>query len=301
MRPVLTFFLMIPCFGPACGNGDGNTVDAADVGFNKPTATLKANMQVSKGMWMEIGDADLTSCAADAATAAPVMLNTKVVDFQNQTAVPSASVIAFPLINSSTPFDTQTSNTTDGSISFTIPAGTKRYGFKMTADGQFPTFLLNQYVVPANVTGGVTTDPSTIQSVSNATAALLPALIGQTRTAGTGVAAGAVRDCNHHEISNFVVSVSSTSGTSTPIAGSQTFYFSLAPELPVHHKQAEAAAQNALFMAIQLPATNTAYVQAWGFPTAGDLASGEMKLVSELAVPVLADTVVTGSFEPMHN
>jgi hypothetical protein len=300
MRSVLAFLLITTPILGACGGGDGTAgVDAPDVGFNKPTATLKANMEVSTGVWMEVGDADLTSCTADVATAAPTTLDTKVVDFQNQTAVPSATVTAFPLIDSSTPFDTQTSNETDGTISFTIPAGTKRYGFKMNADGQFPTFLLNQYVVPGG--GATITDPSTIQSVSNATAALLPALIGQTRTAGTGVAAGAVRDCNHHEISNFVITVSSTSGTSTPIAGSQTFYFSLAPELPVHHKQAEAAAQNALFMAIQLPATATAYVQAWGFPTAADLSSGEMKLFSELAVPVLADTVVTGSFEPMHN
>jgi hypothetical protein len=169
----------------------------------------------------------------------------------------------------------------------------------MTADSQFPTFLLNQYFVDPSTTPSTT--PSSIQSVSNATAALLPALIGQTRTPGTGVVAGAVRDCGHHEISNYVATVSSTSGTATPIAGAQSFYFSLAPELPVHHTQADASAQNALFMGIQLPATAMAYVQAWGFPTAADLASGEMKLVSELAVPVLADTVVTGSFEPIHN
>jgi len=298
---LLLAFLMIPA-ATACGGGDGNTtVDAQDVGFNKPKATLKANTQNADKTWSELGDADLTSCTADVATAQVVTLNTKVVDFQNQTPVPAATVIAFAGIDTATPFDTKMSDT-NGMISFTIPAGTKRYGFKMTADSQFPTFLLNQYVVAANVDGtGMTTDPSTIQSVSNATAALLPALIGQTRTPGTGVVAGAVRDCGHHEISNYVATVSSTSGMATPIAGAQSFYFSLAPELPVHHTQAEAAAANALFMGIQLPATDKAYVQAWGFPTAADLASGQMKLVSELAVPVLADTVVTGSFEPIHN
>jgi hypothetical protein len=307
MRPVLTFLIISAI--AACGGGNVNTgVDAPDVGFNKPTATLKANMQDGSGAWVEVGDADLTSCTADVATAAVVMLDTEVVDFQNRDSqggripIPTATVVAFPDINTTAVFSTTTSDAITGKTTVAIPAGTKRYGFKMTADGQFPTFLLNQYVVPASVDGsGHTTDPNVLQSVSNSTAQLLPALIGQTRTAGTGVVAGAVRDCGHHEISNFVVSVSSTQGTSTPIAGSQAFYFSLSPELPVHHKQAEVAAQNALFMAIQLPATNTAYVQAWGFPTAADLASGEMKLVSELAVPVLADTVVTGSFEPLHN
>ena len=132
-------------------------------------------------------------------------------------------------------------------------------------------------------------------------ALLLPALIGQTRTQGTGVVAGALRDCQRHEISNFVVTVSSTSMTPTPIPNAQAFYFSLSPELPVHHKQAESAAANGLFMVIQLPPAATAYVQAWGYPTAADMTSGTMKLVSELAVPVVADTVVTGSFEPIHN
>ncbi len=299
MRLALSFVLI--SVTAACGGGDSTTTpDATDVGFNKPTATLKANMSVSSGAWTEIGDADLTSCVADVATTQAVTLTTTVKDFQNQTPVAQAMVIGFPTTDTGAVFDTQTSDG-NGMLSMTIPAGTKRYGFKMTGDF-FPTFLLNQYVDATKVDGsGNTTDPGTIQSVSNSTAALLPALIGQQRTTGTGVIAGALRDCNRHEISNFVVTVSSTSGTSTPIDGAQAFYFSLSPELPVHHKQAEAAAQNGLFMVIQLPVTTTAYVQAWGFPTAADLASGEMKLVSELAVPVLADTVVTGSFEPMHN
>jgi hypothetical protein len=296
MRLTLVF-LLIPA-AAACGSPDTTPVDAQDVGFNKPKATLKANMQNADKTWSEIGDADLTSCPADVPTTTAITLNTKVIDFQNAAAFGTATVVAFAGINTTAPFDTEMADQ-NGNITLNIPAGTKRFGLKMTADSQFPTFLLNQYFVdPSTATQ---TEPSSIQSISNATAALLPALIGQTRTPGTGVVAGAVRDCGHHEISNYVATVSSTSGTATPIAGAQSFYFSLAPELPVHHTQADAAAQNALFMGIQLPATAMAYVQAWGFPTAADLASGEMKLVSELAVPVLADTVVTGSFEPIHN
>lgn len=293
MRLALACFLITPL--AACGGGgDDTTADAAvDVGFEKPKAVLKANASNA-----EVGDADLTSCAADGPTSVAHVLTTVVKDFQNQTAVPTATVTAFKNNEIDTPFDTQTSDT-NGNVTISIPTGVTRYGFKMTADGQFPTFLLNQYVkldAPA-----ATTDPGSIQSVSNSTAALLPALIGQTRTTGTGVVAGALRDCAGHEISNFVVTVSSTKGMAVPIKGAQAFYFSLSPELPVHHTQAEAAAANGLFMAIQLPASPTAYVQAWGFPTAADLASGEMKLISELAVPVVADTVVTGSFEPIHN
>lgn len=295
MRLTLACFLI--GFLAACGGGGGGDdmsgPDAADVGFNKPTGTLKANSNNT-----EVGDADLTSCAADAATTIDHMLTTAVKDFQNQTPVPQATVTAFPGIMTDAVFATQMSDG-NGNLSLTIPSGTKRYGFKMTADGQFPTFLLNQYVKPD--APAATTDPASIQSVSNSTAALLPALIGQTRTQGTGVVAGALRDCQGHEISNFVVTVSSTSMTQTPIAGAEAFYFSLSPELPVHHKQAESAAANGLFMVIQLPATPTAYVQAWGFPTAADMTAGTMKLISELQVPVVGDTVVTGSFEPLHN
>ncbi len=300
MRFGLAFSLIVSwaLAAGACGGGDAITADAGtDVGFDPPTKTLKANMQGSDSSWSEVGDADLTHCVADVATATAVTLNTTITDFQVGTTVGSATVAAFPDIATGAVFDTQTS-AASGAISFTIPAGTKRFGFKLTGDF-FPTFLLNQYIVPATVTAGVTTEPSKVQSVSAATAGELPALIGQARTPGTGVLAGALRDCNHHEISNYVVTVSTTSGTPTPIAGSSSYYFTLL-EVPAHHNQQNAAGQNGLFMAIQLPVATTSYVQAWGFPTAADLASGTMKLISELAVPVLADTVITGSLEPTH-
>ncbi len=300
MRFTLAFSLIVSSglAAGACGGGDSTTTDAGtDVGFEPPTKTLKANMRGSDSSWSELGEADLTHCVADVATSTAVTLNTTITDFQVGRTVGSASVAAFANIDIGSVFDTQTS-AASGAISFTIPAGTKRFGFKLTGDF-FPTFLLNQYIVPATVTAGVTTEPSKVQSVSAATAGELPALIGQTRTPGTGVLAGALRDCNHHEISNYVTTVSSTSGTATPIAGSSSYYFTLL-EVPAHHNQQDAAGQNGLFMAIQLPVATTSYVQAWGFPTAADLASGTMKLISELAVPVLADTVITGSLEPTH-
>lgn len=289
---------LAPAMG--CGGGGGAPTDAkdADVGFNLPTKTLKANMQsASDSSWAELGDADLASCAADVATTTAVTLNTKITDFQIGTTVSGATVAAFPNIETGAVFDTQTSGS-NGAISFTIPAGTKRFGFKLTGEF-FPTFLLNQYISPSTVSGGVTTEPSKVRSVSAATAGELPALIGQSRTPGTGVLAGALRDCNHHEISNYVVTVSSTPGVATPIGGSSAYYFTLL-EVPAHHSQQEAAGPNGLFMAIQLPVAAISYVQAWGFPTAADLASGKLSLVSELAVPVVADTVITGSLEPTH-
>jgi len=309
MRLSLTFTI-ISLSVAACGGSD-TTPDAAvkDVGFNKPAVGLKANMQ-SGSTWSEIGPADLTCLntpSSDMATTVAVTLNTVIKDFQSGNAVPGATVTVFKDQMTDAAFDTQTSDSS-AYATFTIPTGVKRFGFKMTTtDGStMPTFLLNQYIEPgvALQPAGSDTDPTKrmkVQSVSTSTGATLPALIGETRNPGTGVIAGALRDCQHHEMSNFVATVSSTSMTATPIDGAEAYYFSDAVDLPVHHQQQDAASKDGLFMVIQLPAAPTAYVQMWGYKTDADAtAGGDMSLIAELPVPVLADTVITGSYEPLR-
>jgi hypothetical protein len=262
----------------------------------------------TSGTWMEVGPADLTCLntpSSDMATTVAVTLNSVVDDFQSGNAVPGATVTAFKDIMVDAPFDTQTADAS-AYATFTVPVGTKRFGFKMTTtDGQtMPTFLLNQYIDPSMMVqpAGSDTDKTKsmkIQSVSSSTANTLPALIGETRTPQTGVIAGALRDCQHHEMSNFVATVSSTSGSVTPLDGAEAYYFSSSLTLPVRHQGQESASSDGLFMVIQLPAAPTAYVQMWGYLTDADAtAGGDMKLISELKVPVLAETVITGSFEP---
>ena len=272
-----------------------------DTGFNKPTMVVHA-FDNTMNPPADLGPADL-SClgtpSSDQPTTVPVTLNSVVKDFQTGNPVASAMVIAFDGVNYTTPWDTETSDA-NGNITFNVPAGRKRFGFKMTtSDGQtMPTFLLNQYLSPDSSMTTQTIDK--IQSVSASTAATLPALIGETRTPGTGVLAGALRDCQHHEMANFIATVSSTQGTATPLAGAETYYFSPGVNLPVHHMQQDSSSSDGLFMVIQLPATATAYVQMWGYASAADLAAGNLKLLSELQVPVLGDTVITGSFEPLR-
>jgi hypothetical protein len=70
--------------------------------------------------------------------------------------------------------------------------------------------------------------------------------------------------------------------------------------LPVHHSQQEAASGDGLFMVIQLPVAQSAFVQMWGYATDADMGADKLTLISELQVPVLADTVITGSFEPLR-
>jgi hypothetical protein len=291
-------FSIAVIFLVACGGGGSNNsnVDAGpgSAGFDKPTMVVHANTQGSDGSWTDDGPADLSclgTAGSDQATTVAVTLSTTVKDFQLQTPVPDAVVTAFAGIDTTTPFDMQTADGS-GDVTITIPVGTTRYGFEMTATGQFPTFLLNQLAAPSTATQSL----PEIQSVSGTTAATLPALIGQTRTMGTGVVAGTFRDCQTRPVSNFVVTVSSTPTTATSIAGAEAFYFSpIASPLPVRHTVEDSASANGLFMVIQLPVSATAYVQAWGYDSTTAI-GGDMTLLSQLEVPVLADTVVTGDF-----
>lgn len=304
MRLPLAFTLVSLSFA-ACGGEDGDPMPDAnnDIGFNPPTVTLKANREVSEDNWEEIEDADLSclgTASADVASTVAVTLDTKVTDFQTGGAVPDATVTVFHNQDHGNPFDTKTSDS-EANISFTIPVGTKRFGYKMTSEKALPTFLLNQVLDSPDQATQTETE---IASVSNATAATLPALIGQTRTPGTGVVAGALRDCQRREISGFIATISSTSMTASPITGAETYYFSSSVGLPVHHNQQQYASHDGLFMIIQVPTSApTGYVQMWGYPTAADLAQGMagLKLIAELQVPVLGDTVITGSYEPLRN
>lgn len=296
MQARSTIVLTLLFAAAACGGGDPTPMPDAkppDIGFNKPSATLKANSGVA-----EIGLADLTCLgtpANDPATTVEVALATTVRDFQNSTTVPNAVVTAFRGVAVAEPFDTKTADA-DGKVTITIPVGIKRLGFKMTDGSSLDTLLLNQIVQP----DAATQDLGAIQTVSTSTATALPALIGKTRTAGTGVLAGAMYDCQDRPMSNFIATVSSTPAAVTHLVGADTYYFDPVSPLPVRHNARGAASANGLFMIIEIPVAPTAYVQVWGYPTEADLAGDQLKLIAELQAPVIGDTVITGSYEPLR-
>lgn len=290
----------------ACGGDDGGstTPDArpVDIGFNKPTAALKANREMSADNWVEVGAADLGCLnTADAAvtSANPIVIETKVEDFQSGNLVPSTTVTAFPDQDADSPFagGPYTSDSSDATVQVTIPTGTKRFGYKMVNENALDTLLLNQTLDSATTTPQMV---SKLQSVSTATGATLPALIGVSRTPGTGILAGAVRDCAGNEISNFIATVSSTPGTVTHLAGVDTYYFSSSVGLPVRHSQQAVSSKDGLFMAIEMAPTSTAYVQVWGYPTDADVASDNLVMIAQLQTSVIADVVITGSYEPLR-
>lgn len=304
----------------ACGDDGGSKppVDAAvvDIGFNKPTAPLKANFEMSKNNWVELGPANL-SCLGkpsdDMATTVAVSLATRVDDFQTGGKVNGTSVTVFPNQDQGSPFGAPVVSDDMGNLTVNVPIGTKRFGFKMVNPSvSLDTLLLNQIVDPAMATQTL----EHIQSVSTATAQTLPALIGVARTPGTGILAGALRDCGDaartghtgpQEISNFIATVSSTEATATstpdaasPLQGVDSYYFSSSAGLPVRHKQQESSSKDGLFMAIEMQPTPTAYVQIWGYINDADLAADKLSLIAQLKTAVIADVVITGSYEPLR-
>jgi hypothetical protein len=293
----------------ACGDdgGTNNPVDAPikDIGFSKPTGTLKANNETAPDTWVELGPANLACLNTpnnDMANTVPVTINTVVEDFQSGNLVPNTTVTVFANQAAGTPFPggPYVSSSTGATVSVVIPAGTKRFGYKMTNPNALDTLLLNQTLNQAMVDMTPQT-VSRIQSVSTATGATLPALIGVSRTPGTGVLAGAVRDCNGDELSNFVATVSSTPNEVTHLDGVDTYYFSSSVGLPVRHSQQAHASKDGLFMAIEMNPTAMAYVQVWGYPTQADLDGDSLKLIAQLQTQVIADTVITGSYDPLRS
>lgn len=301
MRSLSPFLLLA-----ACGGGDSPPpadAPADDIGFNRPTRSLKANMELSEDNWMEIGPADLTCLgmpSADPATTVAVVLSTVIRDFQSDNLVPNAVITAFQNQDIATPFDTTTADG-NAALSIDIPIGTKRFGYKMVDGSSLDTLLLNQKVLPdmpAQTEGS-------IRSVSKSTAQTLPALIGISRTQGTGVLAGALRDCQDREISNFIATVTTnparTPGEIQHVPGADTYYFSSSVGLPVRHTQKPMGSEDGLFMVVELSPASTAFVQMWGYITDADLTNDNLTLIAELQTQVIADTVITGSYEPLRS
>jgi len=299
--------VMLSSLAACGGGGDSPAPDAPaakDIGFNKPTKSLKANMEVSEDSWMEIGAADMACLgtpSTDLATTVEVALSTVVRDFQSDNLVPGAMITAFKDQDIGVPFDTQTADG-NAAVTITIPVGTKRFGYKMVDSTSLDTLLLNQKVDPDMATQ----TEGSIRSVSKSTAQTLPALIGISRTQGTGVLAGALRDCQDRETSNFIATVTTVPARSydeanaNRVNGADTYYFSSSVGLPVRHTQKSAGSEDGLFMIVEIDPAPTAFVQVWGYRDDAALAADNLELIAELQTQSVADTVITGSYEPLR-
>ena len=293
----------------ACGDDDDDSVDAGQVGnpgFIVPEELPTAYTETG-GVWEEVGPAnfDCLNTASDyVALANDLVITGETGDFQTGDEVDNVDIAIFGDTNfSGTPIATATSDV-DALYTMTVPAGHTRYAFRSTdpeTDPRFlDTYLLNQYF-------GVGDDSLDLDSVSFLTAAALPAFIGVMRTEGLGILAGAVRDCDDNEISGVIATVSTNSCVGVTdcvpahLDGAQTYYFSAgSSSLPVRLSQQPSTNKDGLFVVIELPPSSQAYLQVWGFTTMAEMTAGDLQLIAEISAPVLADSVIQGSLEPLR-
>jgi hypothetical protein len=305
MRPIHALGLLVP-LAIGCGGGGDDTSDSPDdpdastggnPGFIVPPQIAMANVDGK-----EVGEADWTCLGQpsdDVVTAVEINLTGTLGAFaDNGDPNPGGSVQVFEGIDYQTVVDEFGPTELDGAYQLTLPAGSgPRWGFKLTADNFLDTFLLNQYFDPND-----TEQSLTINGISEGIASALPAIIGINRTEGTGVLAGALRDCQDREVSYVIATVSSTSGTPDHLEGAQTYYLDTGSELPVRHDQLAHTDTIGTFAVLELPVAATAYIQVWGFTEDSQVGQGAdgLQLLAELESPVLGDNVITGSIEPLR-
>lgn len=280
----------------ACGGGDDPIVELDNAGFVAPAGITQAH--VGEGEAMAADWSCLNTPTDDVPTNVDITVTGALVDFQNEgTELDDATVEVFPGIEFDNALDSAGPTDATGAFELTLTAGSTRYGYKVTAPDYLDTFLLNQAYDPDTAT--VTQN---ISAISEGLAQALPLFVGLERTAGTGVLAGAMRDCQDREVSNAVATVSATSGEIDHLDGAVTYYLSSAAGLPVRHDQLLHTDSNGLFAVFELPPTTQAFIQVWGFVDEADVAMGEagLTLLAELPSPVLGESVITGSIEPLR-
>lgn len=291
-----TAALLVACGGSDDGE-DGE--DLPNPGFAVPTVTTTAYTGAD-GNWTEVGPANwscLGTASDDQAMTVDVTLSGNVEDFQSGKKLDAATVTAYADTNFSGAGVAETVSDDTGAYSLTIPSGSTRIAFKVIHEDALETYALNEIFEPDQAAQNHDTN-----SVSLLTASALPAFINVTRTVGLGILAGSIVDCDGNEVSGAITTVSTTRGVTTHLEGAQSYYFSaLATSLPVRLTQQTVTNTDGLFVVIELPPSPTAFLQVWGFVDGQDPAVDDMTLLGEIPSPVLSDSVITASMEPIRN
>lgn len=281
-------------------------IDAAvtgNPGFTLPTRTARAN-RLTDGARVELGDADWTCLgtpSTDQPPGPPLTLSGRVLDFQTGTGVGGAMLLAFPGTRTDETLGTATSDAavaTRGDYTAVLAPLTgadRRYGFRLAAAQYQPTYVLDQYLDPA--TASPVRD---LRMVSTGTTTALVAFIGQQYDLLSATVVGTMRDCAGHEVSNVVATVSSVPGAGAHVTGANTFYFSgAANPLPVRHDVSPTTNKDGQFLVVDVTAQATpAFIQVWGFRTAGELMAGALTLLAEVPAPLEPGTVDAVTLEP---
>ena len=249
-----------------------------DIGFNKPTKSLKANMEASDN-WtcgptsappnLSVPQhADRPTCRRPSRSRSTRRSRTS----RPATPVPGAIVTAFAghrhrRLRSTTADVERDDGTRDDHDADRHEALRLQDDRRHSAGPRSTRFLLNQYLDPEHGDADLARqDPERVERDRET----LPALIGETRTPGTGVARRcaprlpAPRDVELRR--DRVERHRGTRDADRP-ARRRTTSAAIAERCRCTTTQHESASSDGLFMLIQLPGPPSAFVQMWGYPT----------------------------------
>jgi hypothetical protein len=250
----------------------------ANPGFVAPTTAIVANG----------GTLDL-SCLGVARNDAPStgqVVTAHVTDFQSGNLDSNALITVFPTLDvTGLSFSTATTDSS-GNALVSVPSGSKRVAFQLLPDSMISsgqTWMFDQLASATTLAN---------QTISNSTKAVLPALIGVTPATGASLLVDRVTDCQGHPLQNLIGTVSSTPGTATSLPGADTYYFNGSVGLPTKHASQMATDSDGQLMVIDLPAATSAYLQAWGYRDANELAAEQLTLIAELKIAVPQDSSI---------
>jgi hypothetical protein len=301
------------CLLAACGDdgGSGGPADArvymdapmdfmivdapaTNNGFRQPTMALQAYIESSPGVFTT-STLDLTCLGVtrvDTVTTQNINLAVTVADLQNGGTVATPAIAGFDALEYTTPFSMVTGNSS-GIGTLALPQGTGRFGISANAGGYRQTFTLDLIQTPTGMN-----QARTVRAMSTASASTYPALVGQTQANGEALILGRLYDCQQHPIANFIATLSSSSGFVNHVPGVSTYYTNASTGLPASQTSRRDSDPDGRYMILHAPATPTAYLQMWGYPTSLDLTNLNLRLLAELPITITADGVFITEHDP---
>ena len=229
----------------------------------------------------------LGSHADPPAPTAPTALTVHVIDFETKADVAGATVEVYTSLDkfdAKLPDATSTATGSDGKAQLTVPPGSYRVIFRTVGDPDLTveTIEFNRAY-----------DDVQRYSVSQATKGTIGAVLNLFPDDSEGVVAGAVRDCDDHDVGGATFGVSSSGGSFD--SATNTFYFvdvsatSTVPERTQHWTSADG-----VFASLNVP-PGDATVSAQGIVSAGAMPT----MLATGVAPVRAAAVTVVELQPL--
>jgi len=271
----------------ACGSSDGPVS-----GFEPPDVTVTSyDLQGAEvaADWSCLGTpTDEVPLAVD------VTVSGVVYEIFSDQTVADIEVSGFAGTSWDAPFASDVS-AADGAYTLTAPTGTSGFGMRVTGDDRLTGYRLGVGLDPNVAEQEVDVETSTLDD-----AAGIAGSVGVVRTPGRGLVVGGLQDCQGNVVGGVIATVSSSAGEPAHVKGVSTYYFdeTYTPQLPADQPYTSSLG---VFLIVELPPTSApSWLQAWGFVDEDSLAAGDLTLLGEARIPMVADSAVSAALAPLR-